>query len=216
MFCEEDTVIELKNVGKKLAEEWVLKNVTLDIEEGGIYGFVGQNGSGKTMLFRAILGLIQLTEGECYIDGHKVDFDHLPKDVGLLLEAPAFLPYLSGQQNLKLLSYLKSEITDKEISDMMNKVGLAKAKNKAYGKYSLGMKQRLGLASAFLHAPRLIILDEPTNALDSQGIEILVQLLKIYASKERIILIASHDERFLSQVTNRLFYMSKGQLTKTL
>lgn len=215
MFCEEDTVIELKNVGKKLAEEWVLKNITLNIEEGGIYGFVGQNGSGKTMLFRAILGLIHLTEGECYVDGHKVDFDHLPKDVGLLLEEPAFLPYLSGTQNLKLLSYLKSEITDKEISDMMNKVGLAKAKNKAYEKYSLGMKQRLGLALAFLHAPRLIILDEPTNALDSQGIEILVQLLKIYASKERIILIASHDERFLSQVTNRLLYMCKGKITNT-
>ena len=209
-------MIELKNVGKRLGDEWVLKNITLDIEEGGIYGFVGQNGSGKTMLFRALLGLIRLTEGDCYVDGHKVDFDHLPKDVGLLLEEPAFLPYLSGRQNLKLLSYLKSEITDKEISDMMNKVGLAKAKNKAYEKYSLGMKQRLGLALAFLHSSRLIILDEPTNALDSQGIEILVQLLKMYQSKERIILIASHDERFLSQVTTRLYYMSKGQLTKML
>lgn len=205
-------MITLNGVTKRLDQELVLDHISLTLPNNLIHGFVGENGSGKTMLFRAICGLICLDEGEIIVDGKKIDADHLPAHVGLLLEAPAFLNYLTGKQNLKMLSYLTRGITDKEIEQMLIEVGLAKAKHKNYGKYSLGMKQRLGLALAFLHHPSLILLDEPTNALDAKGIEVLIGLLHRYRSKETTILIASHDSHFLSQVADRIYPMEKGKL----
>ncbi|MDY3051877.1 MAG: ATP-binding cassette domain-containing protein [Ndongobacter sp.] len=206
-------MIELQNVTKEIHGEQVLSRVSLTLEDGKIYGFVGQNGSGKTMLFRAICGLIHLTEGEVRIDGQPVDFQHMPKSVGLLLEAPAFLGNLTGVQNLKMLSYLTPGITDERIRDMLKQVGLTKAMDKRYGKYSLGMKQRLGLAYAFLSDPKIILLDEPTNALDARGIEILIEMIREYHDRGATILIASHDGAFLSSITANMISMEKGCVT---
>lgn len=207
-------MIELKNVTKQIYDDVVLDHVSLALEEGNIYGFVGQNGSGKTMLFRAICGLIHLSEGEVVIGGRKVDFQHLPKQVGLLLEAPAFLNGLSGAQNLKMLSYLTPGVGEAQISAMLKAVGLSKAANKRYGKYSLGMKQRLGLAYAFLNDPKLILLDEPTNALDPRGVEILIRLVGEYHAKGATILIASHDGAFLESITDKIVRMEMGKVVE--
>ncbi len=205
-------MIELKNVTKTIQGEPVLDDVSLTLDDHHIHGVVGQNGSGKTMLFRAITGLIHLDSGQVFIDGQEVNFQHMPRNIGLLLEAPAFLDSLTGEQNLKMLSYLTPGVTDEDIHALLKEVSLEKASKKRYGKYSLGMKQRLGLAYAFLNHPKLILLDEPTNALDERGIDLLKQMVKKYKEEGATILIASHDAAFLREVADDMIQMSGGRL----
>lgn len=205
-------MIRLENVSKKVGDEWVLKSIHLSLEENKIYGFQGRNGSGKTMLFRAMTGLISLDEGKICFGEQIVDGTRPLKEVGLLLENPAFISDMSGWDNLKLLSFLKKNVEDEEIDRILEEVGLENTKHKAYGKYSLGMKQRLGIAASLIGKPKYIFLDEPTNALDEEGIEILKKILKKRKEKGVTIFIASHDPLLLAILADQIIRMNKGEI----
>ena len=166
--------ITLKNVTKTIGGNTVADSVNLTLKSGTVYGLCGYNGCGKTMLMRLISGLILPTKGDIFFDEKKLGKDiDFPENMGILIENPAFLGGLSGFDNLKLLASIKGKITDDIIKKTISRVGLDPDDKKKYRKYSLGMKQRLGIASAIMEAPELIILDEPTNALDSSGVEIV-------------------------------------------
>ena len=165
--------LEVKNVTKSIHGDVVIKNVSLCSERGRVIGLRGINGSGKTMLMRLISGLIRPTKGQVLIDGEVVSKDiPFPKSLGVLIEGPAFLDDYSAMDNLKLIAYPKGKVTEDEIRAVLSEVRLDPKSRKKYKKFSLGMKQRLGIAAAVMEHPDLILLDEPTNALDESGVDI--------------------------------------------
>lgn len=168
--------IRLKDVYKTMKGTQVLKGVNLMVEQGDIVGIRGINGSGKTMVLRAIAGLIRV-DGSVEIGGKKMEPGECPKDIGVLVEMPGFLPEFTGKKNLQLLGMLQEGVTEEDIEEAMNAVGLDPKDRRHYKKYSLGMKERLGIAQAILKKPKLILLDEPTNGIDSDGIQMLEELL---------------------------------------
>ena len=187
--------IEIKNLTKKIGSNIVLLNINLTMNAGTIYGFKGKNGSGKTMLMRAVSGLITPTEGEVSIDGKVLGKDiSFPPSIGLLIENPAFLPTYSGFDNLKMIASIKSLVSDEEIRDIIRRVGLDPEDKKKYKKYSLGMKQKLGIACAIMEKPDIIILDEPINAIDEDGVKVIRELLDELKKEEKIIILACHDK----------------------
>ncbi|WP_455506456.1 ABC transporter ATP-binding protein, partial [Gemmiger formicilis] len=163
--------VELKNVSKRLNDVTVLEDISLTLESGTIYGLKGKNGCGKTMLMRMMAGLIYPTSGTVSIDGEILHKDiATPRSIGVLIENPAFLPGYTGQQNLELLAGLTGKADRTQIAKTMSRVGLAPNDKRTYRKYSLGMKQRLGIACALMECPDLILLDEPINAIDEKGV----------------------------------------------
>ncbi|PFS15678.1 ATP-binding cassette domain-containing protein [Bacillus nitratireducens] len=203
----------LHNVNKIIKNRTVLENINLTLERGKIYGFKGDNGSGKTMLFRMISGLILPTSGDVYIDNMKLhETISFPPSIGLLIEYPAFLPQYTGFKNLQILAEIKNIIKETEIKETLEKVGLDPNDKRKFSKYSLGMKQRLGLAQALMEDPDLILLDEPTNALDSKGIEDIRKILEIEREKGKLILIASHDKEELQYLADEIFTIEKGKI----
>jgi ABC-2 type transport system ATP-binding protein len=156
----------------------VLDNINFAAAYGKIYGIVGRNGSGKTMLLKSICGLTKINEGCIFVRNQVVGKDvDIPKDLGIIIETPGFLNEYSGYKNLKLLAMIRNKIGDKEIKDILNKVGLDSKSKKSVGKYSLGMRQRLGIAQALMENPDILLLDEPMNGLDNQGVEEIRNLL---------------------------------------
>lgn len=161
--------IDVNSVSKQIGSQTVLEHITLHLESGHIYGLKGRNGSGKTMLMRALCGLIKCTSGEVVIDGQVLRRDiSFPKSVGVLIEGPGFISNYSGLENLKTIASIKGIADEKQIREKMRELGLDPDEKKAYRKYSLGMKQKLGIVAAVMEEPELIILDEPTNALDEK------------------------------------------------
>ena len=201
----------LLNVSRKIKNEWVLKDINLQLPAGRIYGFVGRNGSGKTMLFRAMLGLMELTTGQVTIDDQRITPQHLPKNVGFLLEHPAFLKQFSGLDNLQMIAP-KSLQSEKALLPYLEEVGLADAAKRSFGSYSLGMKQRLGIAGALLGAPRWIFLDEPTVSLDAEGITRLTQLIRNYHTNRSTFLITSHEKEWLQSLCHEIYAIRQGTL----
>ena len=165
------TIVNFKRYSKKFNENYVLKDINIKIDEGNIYGIIGRNGSGKTLLLKAICGLINATEGcvEVFekVIGKDTDF---PDDVGIIVETPGFIPSMSGLKNLEVLAAIKGKISKEKIKDTLKFVGLDPEDKKVVKKYSLGMKQRLGIAQAIMENPKLLILDEPMNGLDKDGV----------------------------------------------
>lgn len=204
--------IELKNVSKDIQQVKIIENVSLTLKGGTIYGLYGCNGSGKTMLMRLICGLIKATSGEVMVDGKTVgkEFDFVP-NTGLLIENPAFLNDYTGFQNLKFLAELNNKVNDYEIYDILDKVGL-KERAKKVRKYSLGMKQRLGIAAAIMEHPDLLILDEPSNALDTSGVEVLKNILKAEKERGAIIVISCHERQFLEEMSDVLIHIENGRI----
>lgn len=203
--------IEIKNYTKVLKGRRVLSNISLDLEEKGIYGFFGHNGSGKSMLFRAISGLIRPTDGEVSVFGKKVGAEiSFPESMGLIIESVGFWPYYTGFQNLETLASIKKQIGPDTIRKTLSRVGLDPEDKRVYGKYSLGMKQRLGIAQAIMESPRLILLDEPTNAIDEDGVVLIRNLIKEENRRGATILIASHNMDDLTQLCGRFFKMNDG------
>ena len=203
--------IRLKNVEKKIKGTEVLKGVNLTVKQGDIVGIRGINGSGKTMILRAIAGLIRV-DGSVEIGGRKMEPGEFPNDIGVLIEMPGFLPEFTGKKNLQLLGMLQEGVMEKDIDEAMTSVGLNPLDRRHYRKYSLGMKERLGIAQAILKKPKLILLDEPTNGIDSDGIQMLKKLLLNLIKEGSTIVVASHDREFLDAVTSQCYEMKEGQL----
>jgi antibiotic transport system ATP-binding protein len=203
--------IRLKDVYKTMKGTQVLKGVNLTVEQGNIVGIRGINGSGKTMVLRAIAGLIRV-DGSVEIGGKKMEPGECPKDIGVLVEMPGFLPEFTGKKNLQLLGMLQEGVTEEDIDEAMNAVGLDPKDRRHYKKYSLGMKERLGIAQAILKKPKLILLDEPTNGIDSDGIQMLEELLRRLKEAGSTIVVTSHDRDFLDAVTSQCYEMTEGSL----
>lgn len=205
--------IELRHVTKDLNGKRVLEDINLSFGEGRVYGLRGYNGSGKTMLLRVLCGLMYPTSGQVLCDGKELGRDaEFPESVGLLIESPAFIGNLSAARNLELILSLRPErYSGERIGRALSKVGLAETGNLRYSRFSLGMKQRLGIAAAIMEEPRLLILDEPTNALDEDGIGMVTDLLREMRAGDRIIIVASHEREFLSSVADEVIVMKDGR-----
>ncbi len=209
-------MISIKNVCKKIGTIYILKDINIEFKENKIYGLQGKNGSGKTMLLRAISGLMKPTSGEIYIGEEKLYEDiSFPRSVGVLIENPAFLSGLTGYDNLELIASLitdNKENKNQIINEALEGVGLFASDKRKYRKYSLGMKQRLGVAAAVLGEPDIIVLDEPINALDPQGIEMVRSLLLELKKKGKIIIVACHDREELEYLADEIYTMQAGQI----
>lgn len=208
--------VVVKELRKAIKGKYILQDINMFLEQGHIYGLIGENGSGKTMLIRLICGLAKPTSGEIYIDGKKMGVDiDVPDSIGAIIEVPGFLPDKSGLENLKYLASLRNRITDDEIRAAMVKCGLDPNNKKHVGKYSLGMRQRLGIAQAIMENPRLLLLDEPMNGLDQQGVKDVKALLKEMKSEGKAILLASHHYEDISELCDIVFAMENGRLYET-
>lgn len=202
-----------ENISKQLKGNKVLSNINLQLKDGMVYGFVGRNGSGKTMLFRALSGLIKLSSGMVIYDGKilKKDFDILP-NLGITIENTGMYKEFTGMQNLSILADIKRNIITKEIREAMLRVGLSPQDKRIVKKYSLGMKQRLCIAQAIMEKPDIIMLDEPTNGLDEHGVQLVRKI--IYEERERgcIILLASHNKEDIRLLADKVYNMAEGEI----
>lgn len=186
-------MILVQNMGLSIKNEIILKDINMEANQGEIWGIVGRNGSGKTMLMKCICGFVRPTEGKVFINEKQIGRDaDYPSDVGMMIEVPGFIPYYSGYKNLKLLADINGKIGKKEILESMGTVGLDGGLKRPVRKYSLGMRQRLGIAQAIMEHPSILILDEPFNGLDMDGVKEIRELLLRYREQGKIILIASH------------------------
>ena len=207
------TTIEITDLVKDIKGKRIIDHVTLHLESGKITGLKGVNGSGKTMLMRLVCGLITPTSGSIVINGKRLGKDiTFPESVGILIENPAFLDAYSGFDNLKLLASIKHRIGPEEIRQTIARVGLDPDDKKKYRKYSLGMKQRLGIAAAVMEEPDIIILDEPTNALDSDGVAMLKEILHDQRERGALVLISCHDLPTLQELSDEIYLMESGAL----
>ena len=208
--------IEIKNYTKEIQKNIVLNNISLTLsnDEGGrVYGLQGINGSGKTMLMRAICGLILPTEGYVAIDGKKIGEEiSFPPDTGLLIENPAFINEFTGFKNLKLVAEIRNKITAESIENAISAVGLDPKDRRSFRKYSLGMKQRLGIAAAIMEDPELVILDEPFNALDTAGVSLISNIIMNLKEQGKLIILACHDRALLEAVADEIVPMENGQI----
>ena len=209
--------LEVRNLNKYFGKKQVLHDVSFDIEEGEILGFIGPNGAGKTTTIKLILGLQSISSGEVYIDGYNVkkDFAKAISSVGAIVESPDLYMYLTGRQNLKLVSNYYKDIKDEDIDRVIKLVGLENRIDDKVSKYSLGMRQRLGIAASLLHKPKLLILDEPTNGLDPEGIKEMRELLKDLAKKKIAILISSHNLSELESFITTACVIQNGKVIST-
>ncbi len=207
--------IEIRDVTKTIKSALILDRVTLTLESGRIYGLQGPNGSGKTMLMRLVAGLIRPTKGEVLIDGRRLGRDmDFPPSLGLLIENPAFLPEYTGKRNLELLAGLQNRIGDGEIRTAMTDAGLDPDDRRKYRKYSLGMKQRLGIAAAVMEKPELLLLDEPTNALDEGGVEEICRLIRRERDRGALVIAACHDRELLEGLADELYTVAEGRVER--
>lgn len=207
--------IIVDHVSLQIKNAKLLSDVSLSLHSGRVYGLRGRNGSGKTVLMKTICGFMRPTEGQVLINGkvlHK-DMDFLPS-AGIIIEEPGFFPNYSGFKNLKILAGIQNRISDDKIRQMMEMVGLDSAMKKPVGKYSLGMRQRLGIAQAMMEEPEILILDEPTNGLDEDGVEWFRQFILEQKEKGKLILLASHSKEDIEMLSDEVYYMEKGMLTK--
>lgn len=205
--------VHVRNVTKTIKGVKVLDDISIDIPSGSVTGLRGINGSGKTMLMRAVCGLIGLDDGSIEVDGKRVGVDvDSPPSVGLLIENPGFIDGFSGFDNLWLLAQLTGRIGSREVESALELVGLKSARDKAYRTYSLGMKQRLGIAAAIMESPDLVVLDEPTNALDESGVALIQDIVHAQADRGAAVLVASHDAAVLSSLADRIYELYEGRI----
>ncbi len=213
MVFIKDSIICVKNVTKIFGENQVLKNVSVEFEKNKIHGLIGRNGSGKTMLLKCICGFIPVTSGEIVINRKRIGKDiDIPNDVGIIIENPGFLPNYSGYKNLKFLAGINNKITKSEIRAFIKRVGLDPDNKKWVGKYSLGMRQRLGIAQAIMEDPSILILDEPMNGLDKHGVKDVRELLLELKNEGKTIILASHSTEDIDILCDTVSEMEDGML----
>ena len=206
-------MIKIVNVTKKFGENKVLDDVNLIFEPGKIYGIQGKNGSGKTMLMRAISGLLSLNEGEVEVFGEVIGVDRdFPKSAGILIEHPGLLPEISGFENLKTVMSINKIVSDDEIKKAMSNFDLDPNSNLKVKKYSLGMKQKVGILMAILERPQVVILDEPTNGLDEASVEKFKDMILDLKDDSRVINVASHDREGLEEISDEIIKMELGRV----
>lgn len=208
-----ETCIEVQDVVKRFRDQVVLKNVSISFEKGQIHGIVGRNGSGKTVLFKCICGLMHPEEGVILVNGKRVGRDvDMPEDIGAIIEAPGVLPNYSGYKNLRFLANIRRKIGKEEIVNVLKTVGLDPESRKHVGKYSLGMRQRLGIAQAIMEDPEILILDEPMNGLDNAGVQDIRALLLELKAQGKTILLASHNHEDIAALCDTVHEMDGGVL----
>ena len=208
------TLIQIVNLTLTIKKTEILKNINIRFEQGKIHGLIGRNGSGKTMLMKCICGFVRPTAGEVFVADKQIGKDcDFPENVGIIIETPGFIPYYSGYKNLKLLADLNKKIGADEIKATMQKVGLDPELKRHVRKYSLGMRQRLGLAQAIMENPDLLILDEPMNGLDKDGVADMRQYLLDLKAQGKTVLIASHSAEDIEVLCDTVCEMDKGVLT---
>jgi ABC-2 type transport system ATP-binding protein len=207
--------IEIKSINLIIKKTEILKSISIDFEKGRIHGLIGRNGSGKTMLMKCICGFVKPTNGTIIVDGKQIGKDcDFPENAGIIIETPGFIPYYSGYKNLKLLADLNKKINSDKIKESMRQVGLDPNLKRHVKKYSLGMKQRLGLAQAIMENPDLLILDEPMNGLDKDGVADMREYLLDLKKQGKTIIIASHSSEDIEILCDTVCEMDKGVLTK--
>ena len=202
-----------ENIVKTIKKRTILDNINLELESGNIYGFVGRNGCGKTMLFRALSGLMHIDSGRITIDGKVLHKDiNVPPSIGLIIENAGLYNEFSGFKNLKLLADINKIISDTEITKAISDVGLDPNDKRPVRKYSLGMKQRLIIAQAIMESPDIIMLDEPTNALDERGVKLIRDIILREKERGALVLIASHNKEDIEILADRVYYMDGGKI----
>lgn len=208
-------MIELEHVDLSIQRTHILKDITVSFSRGQIHGIVGRNGSGKTMMMKCICGFVRPTSGTIAVDGQRIGIDvDFPKNLGCIIEVPGFVPSYSGYRNLAYLAGLKKVIGRAEIEEAMRIVGLDPALKRHVSKYSLGMRQRLGLAQALMENPELLILDEPMNGLDKTGVEDMRSLFLELKTQGKTILLASHSAEDIQILCDTVWEMDHGVLTR--
>ena len=208
-------MIKVENVSLKIKKDMILRNINVEFDDGKIHGIIGRNGSGKTMLMKCICGFIRPTEGEITVAGKRIGVDcDFPESVGVIIETPEFIPYYTGFKNLKLLADIRHKIGDEDIRKSIELVGLDPKLKKSVKKYSLGMRQRLGLAQAIMENPDLLILDEPMNGLDKDGVGEMRKYLLDLKNQGKTILIASHSAEDIDVLCDTVVEMDKGKMEK--
>ena len=208
------TAISVENVSMRFGDAVVLRSVSREFEAGMIHGIVGNNGSGKTVLMKCICGFLRPTEGKIFVFGKQVGRDmDFPDDMGIIIETPGFLPNLTGMKNLQLLASLNRRIDKTAVRDAITRVGLDPNLRKNVGKYSLGMRQRLGIAQAIMEDPALLILDEPLNGLDKNGAAQMRELIRSMRNQGKTILLASHNQTDIDELCDTVCEMDGGVMT---
>lgn len=205
--------IEIKKVSKKIKNNIILDNIDLKLESGKIYGFVGRNGSGKTMLFNIICGFVSPSDGDIMIDNVNISKKNVfPSNIRALIETPKFIPSLTGFKNLKLLASINGTISTSDIEKTLSDVGLLNEKDKIYAKYSLGMKQKLGIAQVLMENPDIMIFDEPFNGLDDESTLKIRKILLDKKNEGKLILIATHIKEDIDKLCDKIYRLDNGRL----
>lgn len=208
-------MIQLQNVTKRIKENTVLDNVSYTFKSGFVYGLYGQNGSGKTMLLRAISGLINLDSGSIFIDGEKLhDKIEFPPETGIVIENMELLPECSAKRNLQMLANIKNIADEKDIIFSLERVGLDPDSDKKVKKFSLGMKQRLNIAQAIFENQKIILLDEPTNALDEDAVQLIYKIIREEKSRGATIIVATHHKEDLKEVCDVILKIAEGKIVE--
>lgn len=208
-------MIQLQNVTKRIKENTVLDNVSYTFKSGFVYGLYGQNGSGKTMLLRAISGLINLDSGSIFIDGEKLhDKIEFPPETGIVIENMELLPECSAKRNLQMLAKIKNIADEKDIIFSLERVGLDHDSDKKVKKFSLGMKQRLNIAQAIFENQKIILLDEPTNALDEEAVQLIYKIIREEKSRGATIIVATHHKEDLKEVCDVILKIAEGKIVE--
>lgn len=205
--------LKIVHITKVINKAKVLDDISMELKSEMIVGLKGENGSGKTMLLRMIAGLIFATDGQVIVNEQVLGKDiEFPPSVGVLIENPAFLDNYTGYQNLKILADIEGGINREQIEKTIERVGLKSNEKKKYKKYSLGMKQRLGIAGAIINKPDLLLLDEPTNALDDSGVKLLEKIIAEEKNRGALVIIASHDEKVLEKMADIIYVIQNGKV----
>lgn len=213
MHMAKKDIISIEHLTKQYGTATVLDDVTLSFQEGKIYGIVGRNGSGKTVLMKCICGFIHPTSGTVTVNGKVVGKEiDTPEDLGVIIETPGFIRNYSGYKNLSLLAAVRNRISKEEIIEALNKVGLDSTSKKHVGKYSLGMRQKLGIAQAIMESPSILVLDEPMNGLDNKSVDSMREMFKDLSEKGTTILLASHNREDVEYLCEEVIRMDDGKV----
>lgn len=209
--------LEANGITKRIRKKIILDNISISMNSGNIYGIVGRNGSGKTMLFRALSGLMKIDSGSIVLDNKELhkDINVLP-NLGIVIENAGLYPELTGFDNLKMLAKLKNKISEDDIINTIERVGLNPKDKRPYRKYSLGMKQRIIIAQAIMEKPDIIMLDEPTNALDEEGIDEVRKIISEEKERGALILLASHNKEDIKLLADKVFYIQNGKISNDI